>query len=266
MTMRGLARTLAFAALTSGVVASGVVAGQVMAPGDSRRSGYEDMGGALRAMQDDDAANPGMLFVQLGGQVWAQAAGESGKSCADCHGHAAASMKGAATRYPATPPGGERPVELAGRINQCRTDQQNAAAWPAENRDLLALTAFVAHQSRGLPIAPPDDPRLAAVRAAGEAIYRQRQGQLNLSCAICHDDNPGRKLAGATIPQAHPTGYPVYRLEWQSLGSLRRRLRACLTGIRAEPWPADAPEYVALETYLMARARGMRLETPAVRP
>jgi len=266
MTMRGLACALAFAALASGVVATGLMAADVMAPGDPRRSGYADMGDALRSMQDEDAANPGMLFVQLGGQLWARAAGEAGKSCASCHGDAAASMKGVATRYPAIPPGGERPVDLAGRINQCRTERQDASAWPAENRDLLALTAFVAHQSRGLPIVPPDDPRLAAARAEGEAIYRQRQGQLNLSCAICHDDNAGRKLAGATIPQAHPTGYPVYRLEWQSLGSLRRRLRACLTGIRAEPWPADAREYVALETYLMARARGMTLETPAVRP
>jgi L-cysteine S-thiosulfotransferase len=86
------------------------------------------------------------------------------------------------------------------------------------------------------------------------------------SCAICHDDNAGKKLAGVTIPQAHPTGYPVYRLEWQGLGSLRRRLRNCLFGIRAELYPADAPEYVALELYLMERARGMSMEAPAVRP
>jgi len=32
---------------------------------DKRRSGYQDMGEALQKMQDDDTANPGMLFVQL---------------------------------------------------------------------------------------------------------------------------------------------------------------------------------------------------------
>jgi len=33
---------------------------------------------------------------------------------------------------------------------------------------------------------------------------------------------------------------PVYRLEWQKPGSLERRLRSCLVGIRAEtpPWGA----------------------------
>lgn len=232
---------------------------------ESRRSGYQDMGPALKQMQDDDAANPGMLFVQLGGQVWSKPAGASGKSCADCHG-AASSMKGAAARYPAIPSGADKPVDLAGRLNLCRTSRQQAEPWPAENRDLLALEALVAHQSRGEPIAPPADPRLAPFRERGAQIYLRRQGQLNLSCAICHDDNAGKQLAGVTIPQAHPTGYPIYRLEWQGLGSLKRRLRNCLVGARAEAWPFDAIEYVELETYLMERARGLKIESPAVRP
>jgi sulfur-oxidizing protein SoxA len=233
---------------------------------DKRRSGYQDMGEALQKMQDDDTANPGMLFVQLGGQLWAKAAGAADKSCADCHGAAATSMKGVATRYPAIPSGGDRPIDLEGRINLCRAENQKAERLPPENRDLLALTAYVAHQSRGLTIAPPADPRLDAYRAQGEEIYRRRQGQLNLSCATCHDDNAGKKLAGVAIPEAHPTGYPIYRLEWQALGSLKRRLRNCLVGIRAEAWPLDAPEYTALELYLMQRAKGLKLETPAVRP
>jgi sulfur-oxidizing protein SoxA len=97
-------------------------------------------------------------------------------------------------------------------------------------------------------------------------MFFQRQGQLNLSCAQCHDDNWGQKLSGAPIPQGHPTGYPLYRLEWQSLGSIQRRLRNCLIGMRAEPYPYGAQEYVVLELYLMWRARGMKMETPAVRP
>lgn len=175
-------------------------------------------------------------------------------------------MKGVAVRYPAMPPRGDLPIDLEARINLCRTEHQKADRLPPENRDLLALTAYVAHQSRDLPIAPPYDPRLVPFRTQGAEIYRRRQGQLNLSCAICHDDNAGKKLAGVIIPEAHPTGYPIYRLEWQALGSLKRRLRNCLVGIRAEAWPLDAPEYVALELYLMERAKGLKLETPAVRP
>lgn len=235
---------------------------------DKRRSGYQDMGPALQKMQDDDTANPAMLFVQLGEQLWARPAGAANNSCADCH--TVGAMKGVAARYPAMVKDGAkdgvRPVDLAGRINLCRTGNQQAEAWAPESRELLSVVAFVARQSRGLPISPPDDPRLAPFRAQGAAIWHLRQGQLNLSCAICHDDNAGKKLAGVTIPEAHPTGYPIYRLEWQALGSLKRRLRNCLVGIRAEAYPVDAIDYVALEIFLMDRARGMLFESPGLRP
>jgi L-cysteine S-thiosulfotransferase len=231
---------------------------------DKRRSGYQDMGEALQKMQDDDTTNPGMLFVQLGEQLWGKPAGAANKSCADCH--VAGSMKGVAVRYPAIPKGADKPVNLEGRINLCHTANQQAGPFAPESRELLALEAYVAFQSRGQPIAPPDDPRLGPFREQGAEIYRRRQGQLNLSCAICHDDNAGKKLAGVAIPQAHPTGYPIYRLEWQALGSLKRRLRNCLVGIRAEAYAYDAPEYVALEIYLRDRAKGMFLDAPGVRP
>jgi sulfur-oxidizing protein SoxA len=175
-------------------------------------------------------------------------------------------MKGVAARYPAIPAGASQPVDLEGRINLCRMSRQHAPALANESRELLALTAYVARQSRGQAIAPPDDPRLAPFRSQGAALYKSRQGQLNLSCANCHDDNAGKKLAGSTIPQGHPTGYPIYRLEWQDLGSLKRRLRNCLAGMRAEAYDWGDPQYVALELYLMERARGMALDAPAVRP
>ena len=137
---------------------------------------------------------------------------------------------------------------------------------PYESRELLALTAFIAQQSRGAAIATGDDPQLKPFIDKGRALFTQRQGQLNLACTNCHDDNWDKRLAGSAITQGHPTGYPLYRLEWQSLGSLQRRLRACMTGIRAQAYDYGAPELVELELYLMSRARGMPLESPAVRP
>ncbi len=235
---------------------------------DKRRSGYQDMGPALQQMQDDDTANPAMLSVAEGRTLWSQKAGAAGKACADCHSEA--DMKGVAARFPAMTQLGDkpvdRPVDLEGRINLCRTAHQKAEPLAAESRPLLGLAAYLALQSRGRPIAPADDPRLVPFRTRGEGIWKERQGQLNLSCANCHDDNAGKKLGGATIPQGHPTGYPIYRLEWQSLGSLKRRLRNCLVGLRAEAWLYDAADYVDLELYLMARARGMKMDAPAVRP
>jgi sulfur-oxidizing protein SoxA len=233
-----------------------------------RRSGYFSMGPETRAMQDDDTANPGMLWVLDGEALWGRAAGSAGKSCADCHGAAAESMKGVAAHFPAFDAASGKPIDLEAQINQCRVERQQAPALTRESRELLAITAFVSNQSRGMPIEDvlARDERLRPFVEAGREAFERRQGQLNLSCAQCHDDNPGKHLVGNAIPEAHPTGYPIYRLEWQSLGSMQRRLRNCLIGVRAEPYEYGAPEYVELQLYLTWRARGMPIETPAVRP
>jgi sulfur-oxidizing protein SoxA len=240
-------------------------AGSTEIPLDQRRSGYADLGRDTKAMQDDDSSNPATLWVQDGETLWNQKAGVADKACAGCHGDATASMKGVAARYPAFSPAQKGPVDLEQRINLCRTEQQKAPPLAFESRELLALTAYIGRQSRGMPI-EQSDARLKPAIDAGRKLFTQRIGQINLSCAQCHDDNWGKQLASSLVPQAHPTGYPIYRLEWQSLGSLQRRLRNCMIGMRAEPYDYGAAENVALETYLMWRARGMAVETPAVRP
>ena len=235
-------------------------------PQGERRSGFSFMAPDTQAMQNDDNANPGMLWVLDGEKLWKARAGAEHKACVDCHSDARTSMKGVAAHYPAFDKVLGRPVNLEQRIDLCRTRHQQATPLAYESRDLLALTAYVARQSRGVAVDATADPQLDAFSAKGRDRFMQRQGQLNLACTNCHDDNWDKRLAGAAVTQGHPTGYPLYRLEWQSLGSLQRRLRACLSGIRAEPYSFGAPELVELELYLMSRARGMPIEAPAVRP
>ena len=236
-------------------------------PLDQRRSGYDQLSPTTKAMQDDDTSNPATLDrARRRGAVGRARSGEADKSCADCHGDAATSMRGVSARYPAFSPAKGRPIDIEQRVNLCRTEQQKAAPLAHESRDLLALTAFVGKQSRGMPVAVVNDEKTRPFIEAGQRSYSARQGQLNLSCQNCHDDNWGQKLAGVPLVQGHPNGYPLYRLEWQSVGSLQRRLRNCLIGMRAEPYAYGADEYVDLELFLMWRARGMTVETPAVRP
>ena len=249
----------------AGALGLALVATAEIEPGD-RRSGFEFMSRALREMQEDATANPGMLWVLGGEALWSEKVGSAGLACAGCHGDAGESMRGVAARYPAFDEVRQRPIDLQDRINTCRVEHQGAPALAYESEALLSLSAFVAHQSRGLPVSPPADPRLDPFRERGRALYEQRQGQLDLACSQCHDERWGERLGGSVIPQSHPTGYPIYRLEWQGMGSLQRRLRNCMVGVRAEPFPYGAPEYTALELFLMARARGLPIETPGVRP
>lgn len=233
---------------------------------EPRRSGFDFMSPSTQAMQRDDTLNPGMLWVKQGEALWRAVSGPDAKSCAGCHGDAALSMRGVAARYPAFDAGQQRPLNLSQRIQRCRQEQQQAAPWAHESQELLSLESFVAMQSRGLPLAAGSDPRLAPFAERGRQLFMQRMGQLDLSCAQCHDGRWGQRLGGNLIPQAHPLGYPVYRLEWQGVGSLQRRVRNCMSGVRAQAYAFDAPELVNLELFLAIRAFGMPMESPGVRP
>ncbi|MGV3629174.1 MAG: sulfur oxidation c-type cytochrome SoxA [Betaproteobacteria bacterium] len=229
------------------------------------RSGISYAGADVRALQVDDFANPGMLWVARGEKLWNTAAGRSNKSCAACHQDAASSMKGVATRYPRIDVASGKLVNIEGRINRCRERNQSADPLQYESEELLALTAYVAHQSRGMPVAVVVDAANRPHLERGRDTYYRRQGQMNLACVNCHEQNAGRKLLAETISEGHGNAYPAYRLEWQATGSLHRRLRACYYGVRAVMPAFGSDELLDLELYLARRAAGLTVETPGVR-
>lgn len=232
---------------------------------DDRRSGYTYARAETRAIQDDDFENPGYIWVEKGAELWETRDGSIGNSCADCHGDAAESMEGVATYYPVYAAEQNRMMNVENRINQCRIDQMGAEPWKYESEPLLAMTAFVKHQSHGMPMTPIVDGPAAPFFEKGKAFYHQRRGQLDLACIHCHEMNHGRMLRAQRLSQGMSNGFPTYRLKWQTLGSLHRRMRGCNRNVRAEPYPAGSEEYVNLELYLAWRARGLPVETPAVR-
>ena len=222
------------------------------------RSGVSFQGETVRHMQADDFANPGLLWAQRGEASWKE-------RCANCHGDAANSMHGVAVRYPKHDATLGRVVDLEQRINACvvKTPGGKPLAW--ESAELLGLTTYIAQQSQGLTFDVDVKGAAAPTYARGREIYFQRQGQLNLSCSGCHDRSWGRRLYEETISQGQPADWPAYRLEWQTLGSLQRRLRACYFGVRAAIPDFGADDLVALELYLADRARGLTTSPPGVR-
>ena len=241
-----------------------VIAVSIPSHADQRQSSTALMTPSNQAMQQDINLNPALFWIMDGEALWSDRGNPAGKACADCHQDVKGSMKGVAATFPKRVQG--KLLNLEGQINQCRTSRQQSPAFAYESKPLLALSTLIAYQSRGLPIAASTDRAIESDYKKGQSLYFQRMGQLNLSCAQCHDDRAGLKLAGSTIPQAHPTAYPIYRIEWQGVGSLQRRLRNCASGVRAEQYAYGSPELVALELYLMRRANGMQIESPGVRP
>ena len=174
-------------------------------------------------------------------------------------------MRGVAARYPAYDASAGRVLDLEARIGDCRTRRQKLPALAPESEDLLALTAFVAAQSRGMPTRVSIDGPARATWDRGRELYYARHGQMNLACAQCHEQNWGKRLYAETLSQGHPNAFPAYKLEWQSLGSLQRRIRACMYGIRAQMPAYGAQELVDLELFLAWRGEGLPIEAPGVR-
>jgi L-cysteine S-thiosulfotransferase len=229
------------------------------------RNGSEFQGPEVRALQADDFANPMSLWITRGEEVWKEPRGPRGRSCASCHGEASRSMKGVSARYPRWDPSLGRVVNVEERIQACSQGSQDAGRFGDQSDELVGLSAYIALQSRGLPVsvsvAGPAEPAFRK----GRDLYFTRIGQMNLACTHCHDANWGRRLYAETVSQGHPTGWPAYRNEWQHPGTLERRLRACFSGVRAELLPYGDPDMVALELYLAWRAQGLPMEAPGVR-
>jgi len=240
-------------------------------PLQALRSGSTFISEDLRSLQRSDDLNPAFLWVMQGEALWKKmemsSTGSNASSCASCHGETNLSMKGVSTRYPQIDKITGELINLEGRINYCRTRHQNLTPLALESDEMLGITAYVAIASRGLPMSIKIDLSNRDHFRRGKALYYTRMGQINLACTHCHEQNWGRKLQGETISQGHINAYPAYRLEWQRMGSLHRRLRACLSGVRAYMYPLGSTELVDLELFLAWRSSDAKItvESPGVR-
>ena len=231
---------------------------------DTRRSGYTYLSQENQQLQDDEFANPGMLWVERGRELWTKPDGAAHMACAGCHA-GAESMRGVRPRYPRFDPQQKKLINLEQQINRCREQQMKASAYAYESEALLDLTAFVSFQSRGLPIAVQIDGPAQPFFQAGQTFFRQRRGQLDLACTHCHELNAGLRLRGEVLSQGQLNGFPIYRQLWQTLGSSHRMFAWCNTAVRAEPFALGSDDYVNLELYMAWRARGLPVESPAIR-
>ncbi len=232
---------------------------------DGRKSGYIFMTEGTRALQDDDFQNPAMFAVDLGRDLWTRAEGAEGRSCASCHGDAERSMRGIAARYPRHDAERGGLINLELRINDERTRRMKASPFPYDSEEMLALSAYVAYQSRGDAMTVDIDGPSRPFFEQGFAFYTKRRGQMDFACAQCHDALVGSKLRGDVISQGQINGFPVYRLTWRAMSSRHQMFAWCNTSIRAEPYEYGSEEYLSLELYLAWRGRGLPIEAPAVR-
>jgi sulfur-oxidizing protein SoxA len=217
-------------------------------------------------VQDDDFANPAMLVVDYGEEQWNKVEGTAGKSIAQVfEGCAEVPLNTVGAVYPRYHKAGGKVMTLEQVINLCRETVMGAKPYKWESREMLGVTAFIKLQSRGSRMTVAVDGPAAKTFERGKELYYTRFGQLDMSCAHCHEDNYGNYIRADMLSQGQINGFPLYRLKWNGVGSVHRRFRGCLENIRASKPAYGDPDLVALELYTAWRGNGLKVETPAYR-
>ena len=231
---------------------------------DDVYSGWHFRGVETRAMQADDFDNPGMLFVEQAEEAWNTIDGSEDKSCASCHG-GSEEMAGVKGVYPKwnEAAGEVRTIEM--QVNDCRENRMGAEKWGYTSGDMVNMTALLAAVSRGLPVDVAIDGPAQSVWEEGKELYYTRTGQLELSCANCHEDNYGNMIRADHLSQGQINAFPVYRLKNTKLNSVHSRFQGCIRDTRAETYSPGSPEFVALELYVSSRGNGLSVEGPSIR-
>ncbi|MFT4707180.1 MAG: sulfur-oxidizing protein SoxA [bacterium] len=231
---------------------------------DEVMSGWLFRGTETRAMQTDDFDNPGMIFVDKGQDSWNAVEGTEGKSCASCHG-ASEDMAGVRPVYPKfnETAGEVRTLEM--QVNDCRENQMGADKWKYTGGSMANMTALLASVSRGMPVNVAIDGPVQSTWDEGKELYYARTGQLELSCANCHEKNYGNMIRADHLSQGQINGFPTYRLKNTKLNSVHARFKGCVRDTRAETYKPGSSEFVALELYVASRGNGLSVEGPSVR-
>jgi sulfur-oxidizing protein SoxA len=256
--------TLRILAVYCGVWITGVSLASVVSALEPK-SGFEFLTPETQEMQRDEFSNPGMKTVE-DGRKWFYDKGVNGKTCADCHGRDGSKFNTKRlASYPMYSEKLQRPITLQERINMCWEDELNNVPFVYDCVDLIELETFVRYLARGEQVNVVITEKLRPFYEQGEKLYHTRFGQLNMSCATCHDIYAGQNLRGQLLSQGQSNGYPAYRLGSGKTTGLHGRFNECLRAFRAEPFDAGAPEYINLELYLHTRGNGLAIEIPALR-
>ncbi|WP_099559036.1 sulfur oxidation c-type cytochrome SoxA [Hartmannibacter diazotrophicus] len=235
-------------------------------PFDEVLSGWLFREPETRATEADSFENPGMLAVEHGGEVWNTVEGTAGKSCASCHGDASESMKMVGASFPKWDAATNKPIDVEMQINHCREKNMGAEPYKFDAGDQKDLTAYIKHQALGTPVHMDlSQGDMQGWWQKGKDLYYTRTGQLNLSCASCHEANMGKFIRADHLSQGQVNGFPTYRFNTGGMVSIMNRFRGCLRDTRGEFPAAFSDDLLALEVYVTWRGTGLSVETPAVR-
>ncbi len=175
----------------------------------------------------------------------------------------------AATEYPKFDDKTKQVVTLTGAINNCVVKNGGKAlGW--KKGKVADIEAYFAAQAKekGLKI-DVKIPSKEAQKAyeAGKRYYYAQRGYIKLNCANCHVQGAGQRVRKENLSPllGHATHFPVYRLKWQGLGTLERRMGGCIKNMGQQPPKPNSADTRNLIYFLSYMSNGMKIDGPDVR-
>lgn len=231
---------------------------------DTIYSGWLFREDETRELQKDDFDNPGMVFVDRGLDAWNKKMGAKGESCAGCH-QGPESMAGLRAQTPRVDAKTGKLMLIENYVNSCVTERMGLEAWGMTSDKMKDMLALISMQSRGQVVNVAIDGPAKPFWEHGKEIYYTRFGQLEMSCANCHEDNYGKMIRADHLSQGQINGFPAYRLKDAGILSAQQRFVGCVRDTRAETFKAGSDEFKALELYVASRGNGLTVEGVSVR-
>jgi sulfur-oxidizing protein SoxA len=201
--------------------------------------------------------------IDAGKELYENTKFKNGKSFKDCFKDPAI-----AGDYPKFVKG-KGVVTLTGAINNCLVDN-GEKPWKQTKGKMADLEAYFAAASKekGKKINIVIDSKEAAeAYARGKKEYYVQRGYLKLSCASCHVQGAGQRVRNEYMSPlfGQVTHFPVYRLKWEGLGTLERRLKGCNKDQGENPHKPGSKWMNELAFFMAYMSNGMPVDGPDVR-
>ena len=160
-------------------------------------------------------------------------------------------------------------VTITLAINQC-LKAAGEKTWGLKKGKMAKLEAFFSAKTKeaGKKVHITIDSEAAAkAYEAGKKAYYSQRGYLKLSCASCHVQGTGKRVRAEYMSPllGHTTHFPVFRLKWQGLGTLERRIEGCNKDEGENPHKVGS-EWMSNVLYFMAyMSNEMPIDGPSIR-
>lgn len=228
-------------------------------------------------------SSPAELFELQGEELWKRRQGPANASLERCDlGLGAGVLAGAYAQLPRYFKDADRVMDLETRLLHCMTTRQGRSREEATQRvfgdedrssEMEYLSAYVAGQSRGVPMTPGTaHPKEAAAYDLGRKVFFYRAGPWDFSCASCHGEE-GKRIRMQDLPvlskpeAARPVvaTWPAYRVSNSQFKTMQWRINDCYRQMRM-PEPTYASDLtIAITTYLAVTGKGEPYRGPGTK-